>query len=502
MHSMPSTRSQGLALRDRTNAGGSSSDSASKEEAPHESEGAGAGAAAEKSTPAPESSPALEPATPATVPMPTKAGLDHFLGISDGLLELPFALGSEFGTMMLKKLQTQYDQVQHHIEQKSFAPSDFSWWCCAVGRICEATELLKRGLDDATVLEEFAAKLTTVAQQPSDAQAAIEVVVLGEEVHATLGQSAFVTPAHLDALLPLLVDVCRALHQSRSDELPKLQSCVEAVLQAKQACVDHASNTALSTGLQLNFALRSQGTHVDQADTTAWQDQARRTLQLTETLLEKRAELDAEIAKGKRRELMASVFRKLGFELPQLLQPTHMELLANPELRDHDRVDWEGGVARLLHASLGYEGNLPTSIDGRHPPRSIHAVQQLLAYGVSPDAEAAFRPALLQCHVQSELQSEPACAKLLLRAGATITQGLANRMAPTQGHESETRLLVERALEPWSPANHELFPDAARRFAVQLLLIGQRLAALPNHSPLASLWLEMIMPAVVDRDAH
>ena len=172
MHSMPSTRSQGLALRERTNAGGSSRDSVCKEEAaaaPREAEGAGAGAAAEKSTPAPESSPALEPATPATVPMPTKAGLDHFLGISDGLLELPFALGSEFGTMMLKKLQTQYDQVQHHIEQKSFAPSDFSWWCCAVGRICEATELLKRGLDGATVLEEFAAKLTTVAQQPSDA---------------------------------------------------------------------------------------------------------------------------------------------------------------------------------------------------------------------------------------------------------------------------------------------------------------------------------------------
>ena len=101
------------------------------------------------------------------------------------------------------------------------------------------------------------------------------------------------------------------------------------------------------------------------------------------------------------------------------------------------------------------------------------------------------------------MQSELACAKLLLRAGATITQQLANQMAPTQGAEpDETRLLVERALEPWSPANHELFPDAARRFAVQLLLIGQRLAALPNHSPLASLWLEMIMPAVVDRDAH
>ena len=45
MHSMPSTCSQGLALRDRTNAGGSSSDSVSKEEAPHESEGAGAGTA-------------------------------------------------------------------------------------------------------------------------------------------------------------------------------------------------------------------------------------------------------------------------------------------------------------------------------------------------------------------------------------------------------------------------------------------------------------------------
>ena len=453
MNSMPSTRSKRLALCERTNAGSSSSDSVPKEETPHESAAAPreAEAAAETSTPAPESSLAPESATPETVPMPTKAGLDQLLIlISDGLDEQRSALGSEVGKRVLKLLHTQYDQVLHHLEQNSFAPSDESWWCCAVGRISKTMELLKRGLDDATVLEEFAAALAAVAQQPSDAQAAIGVVVLGEEVHATLGQSAFVTPAHLDALLPLLVDVCRAFHQSRSDELPKLQSCVEAVLQAKQACVDHASNTALSTGLQLNFALRSQGTQVDQAATTAWQDQARRTLQLTAMLLEKRAELEVELSKGKRRELVASIFREIGVELPQLLlQPTHVAL-ANQELSGHDRVDWKGAPGRLLHVSLGYKGTLPYDFEERSSAaRSIHAVLQLLACGVSLDAEAAFRPALLQCYAQSE----PACAKLLLRAGATITQQLANQMAPTQGAEpDETRLLVERALEPWSPA--------------------------------------------------
>ena len=451
MNSMPSTRSKRLALCERTNAGSSSSDSVPKEETPHESAAAPreAEAAAETSTPAPESSLAPESATPETVPMPTKAGLDQLLIlISDGLDEQRSALGSEVGKRVLKLLHTQYDQVLHHLEQNSFAPSDESWWCCAVGRISKTMELLKRGLDDATVLEEFAAALAAVAQQPSDARAAIDVVVLGEEVRAALGQGV-VTPVHLDVLLLHLVDVCRAFHQSRSDELPKLQSCVEAVLQAKQALSeDQAGNRTLST--QASPTRMLQDTQVDQAVMIALQDQAWRTLQLTAMLLEKRAELEVELSKGKRRELVASIFREIGVELPQLLlQPTHVAL-ANQELSGHDRVDWKGAPGRLLHVSLGYKGTLPYDFEERSSAaRSIHAVLQLLACGVSLDAEAAFRPALLQCYVQSE----PACAKLLLRAGATITQQLANQMAPTQGAEpDETRLLVERALEPWSPA--------------------------------------------------
>ena len=399
MNSMPSTRSKGLALCERTNAGSSSSDSVPKEETPHESAAAPreAEAAAETSTPAPESSLAPKSATPETVPMPTKAGLDQLLIlISDGLDEQRSALGSEVGKRMLKLLHTQYKCVQHHIEQNSFAPSDKSWWCCAVGRISKTMELLKRGLDDATVLEELAAALAAVAQQPSDARAAIDVVVLGEEVRAALGQGV-VTPVHLDVLLPLLVDVCRALHQSRSDERPKLQSCVEAVLQAKQALSEDQASNLLGLRTRVCVMLISQGTQVDQAEMTTLQDHLQRTLQLTATLLEKRAELEVELAKGKRRELVASIFREIGVELPQLLQPTHVAL-ANPELSGHDRVDWKGAPGRLLHVSLGYKGTLPYDFEERSSAaRSIHAVLQLLACGVSPDAEAAFRPALLKC---------------------------------------------------------------------------------------------------------
>ena len=74
--------------------------------------------------------------------------------------------------------------------------------------------------------------------------------------------------------------------------------------------------------------------------------------------------------------------------------------------------------------------------------------------------------------------------------------------SPQSGLISETRLLVERALKPWSPANHELFPEATQRFAMQLLLIGQRLAALPDHAPHANLWLELVMAELINRGAN
>ena len=111
----------------------------------------------------------------------------------------------------------------------------------------------------------------------------------------------------------------------------------------------------------------------------------------------------------------------------------------------------------------------------------------------------AWHDALMACHVQSKSE----CAKELLRAGASVTQQLADRMLPlSDGQKTQTRVMVERALEPWSPANHELFPEAARHFVVQLLLIGHQLSARPDHAPLATPWLEYIMPAVVNRDAH
>ena len=109
----------------------------------------------------------------------------------------------------------------------------------------------------------------------------------------------------------------------------------------------------------------------------------------------------------------------------------------------------------------------------------------------------AWHDALMACHVQSKSE----CAKELLRAGASVTQQLADRMLHlSDGQKTQTCAMAERALEPWSTANHELFPDAARRFAVQLLLIGSRLSARPDHAPLAAPWLDIIMPALIDRD--
>ena len=37
--------------------------------------------------------------------------------------------------------------------------------------------------------------------------------------------------------------------------------------------------------------------------------------------------------------------------------------------------------------------------------------------------------------------------------------------------------LILRAAEPWSPANHELFPAPARAYARQLALVGRHIAA-------------------------
>jgi len=46
--------------------------------------------------------------------------------------------------------------------------------------------------------------------------------------------------------------------------------------------------------------------------------------------------------------------------------------------------------------------------------------------------------------------------------------------------ETASVRLVQRAAKPWSPANHELFPNTTRCFAVELLQIGILLARSPR----------------------
>ena len=48
---------------------------------------------------------------------------------------------------------------------------------------------------------------------------------------------------------------------------------------------------------------------------------------------------------------------------------------------------------------------------------------------------------------------------------------------------------------------HELLPDAARAYAVQMLLVGYRLSRLPNYESVAQavidLWVDHMMPHIV-----
>lgn len=59
--------------------------------------------------------------------------------------------------------------------------------------------------------------------------------------------------------------------------------------------------------------------------------------------------------------------------------------------------------------------------------------------------------------------------------------------------------LVVRAAEPWSVANHELFPDDKRAFVRFLLLLGVRFRSL-HYLPL-DLFIGFVLPSVVTRDS-
>ena len=63
--------------------------------------------------------------------------------------------------------------------------------------------------------------------------------------------------------------------------------------------------------------------------------------------------------------------------------------------------------------------------------------------------------------------------------------------------------LVLRAARPWSRESHELYPDAARERAVELLRLGQQLSLQPRFTgqeqAVVDVWITHVMPQVVRR---
>jgi len=114
-------------------------------------------------------------------------------------------------------------------------------------------------------------------------------------------------------------------------------------------------------------------------------------------------------------------------------------------------------------------------------------------------------------------------ARALLRNGASIVAtarktSIQSFLIPAPGHptplslarelqakgeaaEGSAAALVLKAAAPWSRATHELFPDAARAYAVQVLLVGHRLSRLPECETVAQavfdLWVDQVMPHIV-----
>jgi hypothetical protein len=104
-------------------------------------------------------------------------------------------------------------------------------------------------------------------------------------------------------------------------------------------------------------------------------------------------------------------------------------------------------------------------------------------------------------------------AHALLRKGASILAASSAPSDPTplslarelhakgEAAEGSAAALVLKAAEPWSRATHELFPDAARAYVLQLLLIGHRLSRLQQYEkqPQAvfDLWVDHMMPHIV-----
>jgi hypothetical protein len=98
-------------------------------------------------------------------------------------------------------------------------------------------------------------------------------------------------------------------------------------------------------------------------------------------------------------------------------------------------------------------------------------------------------------------------ARALLRKGDSIHAAAAPgeptplSLARSLHAKGSAAALVLKAAAPWSRATHELFPDAARAYVLQLLLIGHRLSRLQQYEkqPQAvfDLWVDHMMPHLV-----
>lgn len=106
----------------------------------------------------------------------------------------------------------------------------------------------------------------------------------------------------------------------------------------------------------------------------------------------------------------------------------------------------------------------------------------------------------------------PARARALLRGGANLharcldmtrtpIEIATELLSSGRAAAGSTADLILQASRPWSPATHGLFPASARRFAVELVILGTALArsARFSGSALEDVWVEHVMPHAVRR---
>ena len=115
------------------------------------------------------------------------------------------------------------------------------------------------------------------------------------------------------------------------------------------------------------------------------------------------------------------------------------------------------------------------------------------------DIQARSRAALSENDPGSAVYAR--AASLISASTEVLTTENGNLIAATA--DGAPADLVMRAARRWSPANHELFPDAARARAVDLLLLGHLLSRESQFEGAAQavvdIWLAGVMPMAVER---